>query len=132
MRSGDRDTARVASDCLAARPRAVRPWSRYRREGDTTLNEHILTELLVRYHLAPLRDLPPARRAALATTLREWLVSGRDPEAVAAALDLPAPTVREHLRELRQLFGPELDDPSHYYAIAAALRLVLPRWREES
>lgn len=86
----------------------------------------------MRYHLAPLRNLPPARRVALATTLREWLVSGRDTEAVAAALDLPAPTVREHMRELRRLFGPQLEDPSHYFAIAAALRLVLPRWREES
>lgn len=78
-----------------------------------------LTALLVRHHLAPLSALPPIRRMLLGTTLQHWLETNG--HGVAA----------DELAELRGLFGPRLEDGAHRVALAVALQLALPEWREE-
>lgn len=71
--------------------------------------------------LGPLYDLPSATRDRLSTTLGSWLLHMGDRRAVAAELHVHPQTVRYRLTQLRDLFGPALDDPASRRTLLLAL-----------
>jgi len=86
--------------------------------------------------LAPLWDLPLERRVKPGETLRRWLESmrtswtrdyGTNERAEQGATGIDP----DDVSDLKSLFGPVLNDPASHLPIAAALQLVLPRWRGE-
>ncbi|MHB8341310.1 MAG: helix-turn-helix domain-containing protein, partial [Mycobacteriales bacterium] len=72
--------------------------------------------------LAPLAGLPPARRARLAETLAAWLAWRGERARVAAELHVHPQTVRYRVSQLRELFGPALEDPDTRFALQVVLR----------
>ena len=101
-------------------------------DGLVVADDHLATLLLgadpdlaadlARTRLAPLRGLPAAGAARLAATLRAWLDRPGQVQAIAAELGVHPQTVRYRVRQLRELFGDELDDPEGRFALALALR----------
>jgi hypothetical protein len=77
---------------------------------------------LARTRLAPLDELGEGPRERLVITLRAWLDRPGQVQAVAAALDVHPQTVRYRLKQLRELFGPRLDDPEARFELSLALR----------
>jgi hypothetical protein len=71
-----------------------------------------LLEQLRAEALAPLATLSPVSRRRLEETLAAWLSAFGDRQATALALHVHPQTVRYRLRQLRELFGPTLDDPA--------------------
>ena len=71
--------------------------------------------------LGPLDGLPPGTRDRLSSTLCSWLLHMGDRRAVAAELHVHPQTVRYRLSQLRELFGPALDDPATRRALLLAL-----------
>jgi hypothetical protein len=71
--------------------------------------------------LAPLDGLTPPVRERLEDTLRSWLVHMGDRRAVAAELGVHPHTVSYRLNQLRELFGPDLDDSRRRAALTVAL-----------
>ena len=71
--------------------------------------------------LGPLYDLPSATRDRMSTTLGSWLLHMGDRRAVAAELHVHPQTVRYRLTQLRELFGPALDDPASRRTLLLAL-----------
>ena len=84
-------------------------------------DERLAADLAARV-LAPLDELSESSRAKLEPTLRAWLdLQGRvDP--VAHELGVHPQTVRYRLGQLRDLFGPLLDEPEGRFALSLALR----------
>lgn len=78
-------------------------------------------EDLRRQVLAPLKDLRPATADRLTETLREWLLHLGRRDDVAAALHIHPQTVRYRMTQLRQLYGPRLDDPQTVLDLTIAL-----------
>ncbi|MFK4086781.1 PucR family transcriptional regulator [Kribbella sp. NPDC020789] len=76
---------------------------------------------LRRQVLAPLADLRPATADRLTETLREWLLHLGRRDDVAAALHIHPQTVRYRMTQLRELFGPRLDDPQVVLDLTIAL-----------
>ncbi|GAB3946784.1 PucR family transcriptional regulator [Kribbella albertanoniae] len=76
---------------------------------------------LRRQVLAPLEDLRPATADRLTETLREWLLHLGRRDDVAAALHIHPQTVRYRMTQLRQLYGPRLDDPQVVLDLTIAL-----------
>jgi hypothetical protein len=72
-------------------------------------------------YLAPLAALPEATRQRLADTLKSWLLNMGNRKAVAEELHVHPQTVRYRLGQLRELFGPTLDDPAARAALLLAL-----------
>lgn len=81
---------------------------------------NLLTSLRRRL-LAPLDGLAASSRARLEQTLCSWLTQLGNRRAMSHQLHLHPQTVRYRLAQLRELFGPNLDDP----AIRAGLTLAL-------
>lgn len=73
--------------------------------------------------LAPLDALRPATRARLTQTLRTWLDRQGRVDETARALDIHPQTVRYRLAQLREAFGPTLDDAEARFELALALRV---------
>ncbi len=73
--------------------------------------------------LAPLLELRPAARERLEATLREWLDNQGRIDETARALDVHPQTVRYRLAQLRETFGPALDDAGSRFELALALRI---------
>jgi PucR C-terminal helix-turn-helix domain len=73
---------------------------------DPWLLEQLRTEAL-----APLAEVAPATRHRLEETLSAWLIAFGDQQATARALHVHPQTVRYRLRQLRERFGPSLDNP---------------------
>jgi len=73
--------------------------------------------------LAPLGELGPGPREKLSATLRAWLDHQGRLDPVAAELGVHVQTVRYRVNQLRELFGPELEDPERRLALALALRV---------
>ena len=73
--------------------------------------------------LAPLDGLRPAVRDRLLKTLREWLDNQGRVDDTARALDVHPQTVRYRLAQLRETFGPALDEASGRFELAIALRV---------
>jgi hypothetical protein len=78
-----------------------------------------LLDALRRRVLAPLDAVPPTFREPLRQTLRSWLRTMGDRQAVADELHVHPQTVRYRLGRLREVFGSDLEDPD------ARLRLLL-------
>jgi DNA-binding PucR family transcriptional regulator len=101
-------------------------------DGDPVFVDHHLDAMIVhrdrpllaavrRQCLGPLYDLPSATRDRLSTTLGSWLLHMGDRRAVAAELHVHPQTVRYRLTQLRELFGPALDDPASRRTLLLAL-----------
>jgi hypothetical protein len=74
--------------------------------------------------LAPLDGLRPAVRERLRETLRAWLDRQGRIDETARALDVHPQTVRYRLAQLRDAFGPALDDGDARFELAIALRVA--------
>ncbi|MGI9000912.1 MAG: PucR family transcriptional regulator [Pseudonocardia sp.] len=83
-------------------------------------NESLLAALR-RKHLAPLDGLPHRARERLEATLTSWLLNMGDRRAIAGELQIHPQTVRYRLGQLRELFGPALEDPSARATLLLAL-----------
>jgi sugar diacid utilization regulator len=110
---------------------------RLRRDGVLTgdplfVDEHLdtiivhrdrdLLAALRRRSLAPLDGCGAGTRRRLEQTLAAWLRHGGDRAAVAADLHIHPQTVRYRLKQLRELFGSELDaDPDTRLRLTLAL-----------
>ncbi|MBO0851599.1 MAG: helix-turn-helix domain-containing protein, partial [Pseudonocardia sp.] len=70
-----------------------------------------LLAALRRQYLAPLDGLSAPTRDRLATTLTSWLRHMGNRQAMAGELHVHPQTVRYRMGQLRELFGPALDDP---------------------
>jgi hypothetical protein len=71
--------------------------------------------------LAPLADVRPATAEKLAETLRSWLLHHGRRDEVAAELFVHPQTVRYRMTQLRELYGPRLDDPQTMLELVVAL-----------
>jgi sugar diacid utilization regulator len=80
---------------------------------DTVLvwRDRMLLGTLRRQVLAPVAELPETTRNRLVETLVSWLRHQGDRTAIAAELKVHPQTVRYRLRQLREHFGDQLDDP---------------------
>ena len=83
---------------------------------DPRLHEALATDAL-----APLDGLAEDARVRLAGTLRCWLDHLGDTAAMAAELHVHPQTVRYRMGQLRELFGPTLDDPVRRRRLVLAL-----------
>ncbi|HET9258225.1 MAG TPA: helix-turn-helix domain-containing protein [Pseudonocardiaceae bacterium] len=83
-------------------------------------DDRLLAALRQQY-LAPLAGLPPSTRERLSETLTSWLMNMGNRRAVAEELHVHPQTVRYRLGQLRELFGPALDDPGTRAALLLAL-----------
>ena len=77
---------------------------------------------LARTRLAPLEGLAPGPRERLQATLRAWLDRPGQVQAVAGELGVHPQTVRDRLKQLRELFGERLEDPEARFELSLALR----------
>jgi sugar diacid utilization regulator len=80
-----------------------------------------LLAALRRQCLAPLDGLPAASRERLEATLTSWLRHMGNRQAMAVELHVHPQTVRYRMAQLRELFGPALDDPSTRASLLLAL-----------
>jgi len=78
-----------------------------------------------------LRAMRPGPRRRLTETLRAWLDHWGEVRAVAAQLDVHPQSVRYRVGQLREAFGPTLDDPSFRLELALAMRVADRRGRDE-
>jgi hypothetical protein len=84
-------------------------------------HDEALLAALRRQYLAPLAELPAPTRERLATTLTSWLLHMGNRQAMAGELHVHPQTVRYRMAQLRELFGPALDDPSMRATLLLAL-----------
>ncbi|MEV8508471.1 helix-turn-helix domain-containing protein [Actinoplanes sp. NPDC051475] len=77
--------------------------------------------VLAARRLAPLAALRPAQRAQLLATLHSWLRHWGSRAEVAAELYVHPQTVSYRLNRLRQLLGPDLDDPAARFELLLIL-----------
>ena len=102
------------------------------REDPVWVDEHLSTLLL---HgdadlvaalqtrcLAPLEQVRESTRERLAETLLGWLQHRGERQHVAAALHVHPQTVAYRMTQLRELFGPALEDPTSRFELELALR----------
>ncbi|MFI0433865.1 MAG: PucR family transcriptional regulator [Candidatus Nanopelagicales bacterium] len=71
--------------------------------------------------LRPLAELPPATAQRLADTLRSWVLHRGDRSAVARDLAVHPQTVRYRMGQIRELYGPRLNDPRTTIDVVVAL-----------
>jgi len=77
--------------------------------------------------LSPLDDLTAGAREKLVETLRAWLLHHGRREQVAAELFVHPQTVRYRMGQLRELYGPRLEDPRTVLELTIALGGIPPR-----
>ena len=76
--------------------------------------------------LAPLDAVSATAREKLTETLRCWLLHHGRRDQVAAALYVHPQTVRYRMTQLRELYGPRLEDPDLVLDLTVALGAALP------
>ncbi|MFI9046337.1 helix-turn-helix domain-containing protein [Streptomyces sp. NPDC053427] len=81
-----------------------------------------LIEDLTRRRLAPLTRCGPTHGRRLAETLLAWLETRGGAPEVAARLGVHPQTVRYRLRQIRELWGAEVDDPDRRFELELVLR----------
>lgn len=81
-----------------------------------------LIEDLARRRLAPLSLCGPTHGRRLAETLLAWLETRGGAPEVAARLGVHPQTVRYRLRQIRELWGDEVDDPDRRFELELVLR----------
>lgn len=79
--------------------------------------------------LAPLRSVPSGAQGTMHETLRAWLAHHGNVARVAEVLHVHPQTVRYRLRQLREMFGDDLDDPEIRFELELALRVAAPASR---
>jgi PucR C-terminal helix-turn-helix domain len=80
-----------------------------------------LLEQLRAQALAPLAGIAPNTRRRLEDTLGAWLTAMGNQQATARALHVHPQTVRYRLAQLREIFGPCLDDPANQRRLMLAV-----------
>jgi hypothetical protein len=80
-----------------------------------------LLAALRQQQLAPLAELPEPVRDRMSETLKSWLMNMGNRKAVASELHVHPQTVRYRLSQLRELFGPALDDSAARATLLLAL-----------
>lgn len=91
-------------------------------EALVLLQPEELIEDLARRCLAPLKHCGPAHGRRLAETLLAWLETRGGAPEVAARLGVHPQTVRYRLRQIRELWGDEVDDPDRRFELELVLR----------
>ncbi len=91
-------------------------------EALVLLQPEELIEDLARRCLAPLNHCGPAHGRRLAETLLAWLETRGGAPEVAARLGVHPQTVRYRLRQIRELWGDEIDDPDRRFELELVLR----------
>ncbi|MEU8955425.1 helix-turn-helix domain-containing protein [Streptomyces sp. NPDC048518] len=91
-------------------------------EALVLLQPEELIEDLTRRCLAPLDHCGPAHGRRLAETLLAWLETRGGAPEVAARLGVHPQTVRYRLRQIRELWGDEIDDPDRRFELELVLR----------
>lgn len=91
-------------------------------EALVLLQPEELIEDLARRCLAPLAHCGPAHGRRLAETLLAWLETRGGAPEVAARLGVHPQTVRYRLRQIRELWGDEVDDPDRRFELELVLR----------
>ncbi|WP_415950548.1 helix-turn-helix domain-containing protein [Streptomyces sp. KLOTTS4A1] len=81
-----------------------------------------LLDDLARRCLAPLAHCGPSHARRLAETLLAWLETRGGAPEVAARLGVHPQTVRYRLRQIRELWGDEVDDPDRRFELELVLR----------
>jgi hypothetical protein len=81
-----------------------------------------LVAAIAERRLAPLGELPAAKRDQAIETLAAWLADPHRPQAIADRLGMHVQSVRYRLARLRELFGDDLDDPEARFELSVALR----------
>ncbi|WP_201304824.1 helix-turn-helix domain-containing protein [Streptomyces sp. GS7] len=81
-----------------------------------------LIEDLTRRRLAPLERCGPTHGRRLAETLLAWLETRGGAPEVAARLGVHPQTVRYRLRQIRELWGGDVDDPDRRFELELVLR----------
>lgn len=79
---------------------------------------------LARRRLAPLRDCGPTHGRRLAETLLAWLETRGGAPEVADRLGVHPQTVRYRLRQIRELWGAEVDEPDTRFELELVLRTM--------
>lgn len=88
----------------------------------------LLTDLLVRKHLAVMEELPVRRRLELSEMLLLSLERGIPLNRVARDLGIASQTAHNRMKSLRQLLGDKLDDADQRLELIVALRVARERW----
>ena len=88
-------------------------------------DEEALADLRARV-LAPLESVGETARQKLTETLRCWLMHHGRRDQVAAALFVHPQTVRYRMTQLREIYGPGLEDPRTVLELTVALGVALP------
>jgi hypothetical protein len=73
--------------------------------------------------LGPLAELPAGAREKLTETLRSWLLHHGRRDRVAEELFVHPQTVRYRMTQLREIYGPRLEDPDTVLELTVALAL---------
>ncbi|CAL9436157.1 helix-turn-helix domain-containing protein [Streptomyces sp. enrichment culture] len=90
--------------------------------------EELIDDLALRC-LAPLAHCGPTHGRRLAETLLAWLETRGGAPEVAARLGVHPQTVRYRLRQIRELWGDEIDDPDRRFELELVLRAQRLRGR---
>ncbi|MET8824852.1 helix-turn-helix domain-containing protein [Streptomyces sp. NPDC004610] len=90
--------------------------------------EELIDDLAVRC-LAPLVHCGPTHGRRLAETLLAWLETRGGAPEVAGKLGVHPQTVRYRLRQIRELWGDEIDDPDRRFELELVLRAQRLRGR---
>ncbi|MCX2922868.1 PucR family transcriptional regulator [Streptomyces sp. NEAU-W12] len=83
--------------------------------------EELIDDLALKC-LAPLAHCAPTNARRLAETLLAWLETRGGAPEVAARLGVHPQTVRYRLRQIRELWGDEIDDPDRRFELELVLR----------
>ncbi|WP_406176575.1 PucR family transcriptional regulator [Streptomyces sp. NBC_00996] len=89
--------------------------------------DEALVDAMAERRLSPLNAMRPPQRERLAETLLSWLQSGHNASEVAARLAVHPQTVRYRMRQLDELFGDQLHDPTVQFEMQLALRALALR-----
>lgn len=90
-----------------------------------------LVDALARQYLGPLDAVRPPQRERLAETLLCWLSCARNASEVAQRLAVHPQTVRYRLRQLEEVFGDQLRDPTAQFEMQLVLRSLRLRRPQE-
>ncbi|MGW0733749.1 PucR family transcriptional regulator [Streptomyces sp. NPDC002851] len=91
-------------------------------EALVLLQPEELIDDLARRCLAPLTHCGPAHGRRLAETLLAWLETRGGAPEVATRLGVHPQTVRYRLRQIRELWGDDVDDPDRRFELELVLR----------
>ncbi|GAA2595755.1 helix-turn-helix domain-containing protein [Streptomyces axinellae] len=87
---------------------------------------------LTRRRLAPLDECGPTHSRRLAETLLAWLETRGGAPEVAGRLGVHPQTVRYRLRQIRELWGDDIDDPDSRFELELVLRSMRLRGELEA